>query len=255
MISSAHQYRELTAVLVEEATSSLAVLWDAIYTGNNAVELRMILEDFLPLLVQAYGEAVAEVAIDWFMDIRESAGAVTPYTPKLITPDAAERVNASMRAVLTPLFGENPNPDLALKEVQRVLDRFVREPGRETIAYNSSHDSACLGYRRVPRGRTTCGWCIAVASREVLYRTEDAALHTGFGQRYHTGCDCEAEPVYDYDRHLNDPSRLGFEDQYYSAVELVGGNFDDITYAISARNKGLSDEHILEYLKNPRPRN
>lgn len=70
------------------------------------------------------------------------------------------------------------------------------------------NDKAVIGYVRVSRTGTPCGWCAMLISRGPVYRTEKAATFKGGaatfddGDKYHPNCQCYALPIFsseDYD--------------------------------------------------------
>src|SRR5690606_13670915 len=204
-------YRDATSVLVGLAVRDLTAVWRTLDVGN-ALGVRAVLEAVLPDLVQAYGSAVATLAAQRFEAMRDAARAPGRFTARPAPPPIPDRVNASMRAVIGPLFRADPDGPLALQEVEGVMSRFIKEAGRDTVAQNLRRDRYALGYRRVPTGPTTCGFCLMLASRLDLYESkQSAASRASDGGRYHTRCDCVPEPVYNFEAHRRDPQRLALE--------------------------------------------
>jgi len=250
---TATDYRDASNLLVESALDEIRRFWGSL-DFSNPVAVRRVLELVMPDLVSTYGEAVAALAAARFEMIRVEAGAAKAFTARpSATPDP-ERVNASTRAVIGSLFQANPDPETALKEVSGVADRFIKEAGRTTIADNTARDRAALGFRRVLTGDGNCGFCVMVASRDLLYNSRSSAVaRKGDGNRYHTRCDCVPEPVYDYDSHISDPDRLALEERYLGARQIASsGDPDEISYVLRAQSSGKSTEEIKEYLAKKR---
>lgn len=253
-METAAEYREATEILAAAAYRDIQTFWASLDT-TDGVAVRVALSGVLPDLVATYGEAVATLAAQRFEIMREIYGPGPGFVAKPAAPAAPERVIASTTAVLAPLFrGAANDPALALQEVQGVAGRFIKEQGRTTIEDNTARDRTALGYRRVLTGDGNCGFCVMVASRDVLYGSEQGARYAKDGKRYHTRCDCVPEAIYQIDRHLDDPDRLALEDRYSSARKLAGPDPKDISYVLRARAQGKSDAEILLYLQNPRPR-
>lgn len=223
-------YRNATSILVSRALRDLEAVWRT-FDVTDGVGVRVVLEAVLPDLVATYGSAVATLAAQRFEAMRDAARVPGRFTARPAPPPVPERVNASMRAVIKPLFQAAPDGPLALQEVGGVLSRFIKEPGRETIVQNTRRDRYAIGYRRRPTGPTTCGFCLMLASRLDLYESKQAATRRASdGGRYHTRCDCEPEAVYDFEAHRRDPQRLDLERTYKDAVSKVGHDPDDITH-------------------------
>ncbi len=70
------------------------------------------------------------------------------------------------------------------------MDRWVKIPGRATIAENCKRDPKKPRYALVPQGKT-CAFCTMLAGRGFVYKSEKTA-HT-----MHDHCDCVACPEWD----------------------------------------------------------
>ncbi|MFF3015828.1 hypothetical protein [Streptomyces sp. NPDC057939] len=88
-------------------------------------------------------------------------------------------------------------------------ERIVNNGGRSAVWNHMSKDRRVLGYVRLSRTGTPCGWCAMLISRGFVrsdaYRTQKAAgptlaqLDSGEyadGDKYHDNCHCYAEPVF-----------------------------------------------------------
>lgn len=64
-----------------------------------------------------------------------------------------------------------------------LTDELVKEPYRETIRRTA--EASLVRWARVPTGAKTCAFCLVLASRGAVYRSEDTA-----GAKYHGDCDC-----------------------------------------------------------------
>lgn len=64
------------------------------------------------------------------------------------------------------------------------------------------NDKAVVGYVRLSRTGTPCGWCAMLISRGPVYRSEKAATFKGGaatfddGDKYHPNCQCYALPIF-----------------------------------------------------------
>lgn len=76
-------------------------------------------------------------------------------------------------------------------------ERIALNGGRGLHWDAASRDARALGYVRISRTGTPCGWCAMLISRGlVLYRSERAATFGADGDLYHDNCKCYAEPIF-----------------------------------------------------------
>ncbi|PSL04126.1 hypothetical protein CLV30_106131 [Haloactinopolyspora alba] len=97
--------------------------------------------------------------------------------------------------------------------------RVARNGGRDLIKAAGDRDERVLGYVRLSRTGTPCGWCAMLLSRGFTpksgpYRSQSSAgptrqeLVAGTAadvDRYHDNCNCYAEPVYSREQLNNSP--------------------------------------------------
>lgn len=175
-------YRRAQQAVAAAARGHLASFWAGLDVWE-VVQVREALETFFPALVSQYGDAAAALAADWFEGL-------TGAKAVLGAPVAEARANASMRWALGSIL--NGSPEQALATLGVVLDKFVKEPGRDTIAASASE--AGIGYARVPFGAETCAFCLMLASRGAVYQSRESA---GIGHEFHGDCDCVVTPIRD----------------------------------------------------------
>ncbi|MFF3793774.1 hypothetical protein ACFYXW_27640 [Streptomyces sp. NPDC001981] len=88
-------------------------------------------------------------------------------------------------------------------------ERIAMNGGRSTVWNHMQRDKRAIGYIRLSRTGTPCGWCAMLISRGFVrgdgYRSQRAAgptlaqLDSGEfadGDKYHDNCHCYAEPVF-----------------------------------------------------------
>lgn len=73
--------------------------------------------------------------------------------------------------------------------------RVAMNGGRGTVWSHASKDKRALGYVRVSRTGTPCGWCAMLISRGPVYKTEATATYAD-GDLYHDNDNCYAIPVF-----------------------------------------------------------
>lgn len=173
------------------ARRDLDRLWDTLDT-DDPMAVREVLEDVLPDLTNAYGEISATVAADFYEEMREAAGVGGQFTPVLEDPYPEEAVRANARWAIAPLFAATRDPSGSLSRLAGEVDRMSLHPGRQTIAKSVGRDPSKPRWARVPQGPTTCAWCISLASRGAIYRSQE----TAGGTAWHRDCDCTPTPIW-----------------------------------------------------------
>lgn len=91
--------------------------------------------------------------------------------------------------------------DQAFKLLANAISSSVLEGGRLVTEVTIRKDPLCIGFARVPKGEDACAFCIMLASRGAVYKT-DTALLTKQGEDYHEGCSCTKLAVFDQDQEL-----------------------------------------------------
>lgn len=74
--------------------------------------------------------------------------------------------------------------------------RGAMNGARGPLYLTASKDAAVIGWVRVSKTGTPCGFCAMLISREVVYRSESSAGFSEEGDLYHDNCQCVAIPVF-----------------------------------------------------------
>ncbi|WP_406192375.1 hypothetical protein OH733_05400 [Streptomyces griseus] len=74
-------------------------------------------------------------------------------------------------------------------------ERIAMNGGRSTVWNHTSRDRRAVGYIRLSRSGTPCGWCAMLISRGPVYRSSASAQYAD-GDKFHDNCHCYAEPVF-----------------------------------------------------------
>jgi hypothetical protein len=187
---------------------------------------RDALLEFMPMLTEQYGDVAATLAADWYEELRAASGAAGRFTAITTSTVPAGAVEAKVRYLAGQLW--TPTPDAMLGSLLTAADKYVKQPGRDTMAKNAKREG--VSWARVPTGAKTCTWCLVLASRDAVYSSKKAA--GGDGHKFHGDCDCV-------------PTRIGkasdypegyLPDDYYSMYqaarnEAQSGDLKDITAA------------------------
>lgn len=173
------------AVLASRVSEDLAGIVAALGPDAAPDLIRDALLEVTPALVERYGQASAAVAAEWYERVyglaaREFADVV-----------ASEVVEKGVRRSAGHLFTAR-GAEGALVSLEKSLDAWVKAPGRQTLMRSAMRDG--LRFARVPSGRHTCAFCLMLASRGAVYKSETAA---GRMDKFHGKCDCVIAPVRD----------------------------------------------------------
>lgn len=93
--------------------------------------------------------------------------------------------------------------------------RVIKNGGRGDIWSAAQRDRRVVGYIRLSRTGTPCGWCAMLISRGPVYKSEQSATYDD-GDLYHDNCNCYAEPV--FTREQYDSSDLYALNREYSKL-------------------------------------
>lgn len=147
---------------------------------SNMVRARQALEEFFPVLVSQYGNVAAVVAADWYEDL------YSEYADMASDQVIPNKVNSRMGWAIGKAFDGNPGQ--AVSTLGVVTDELVKQFGRDTVIGSAAKNGR--RYARVPQS-DTCTWCLMLASRGFVYRSERSA---GKMHKFHGDCDCDVVP-------------------------------------------------------------
>ncbi|MDH6462064.1 hypothetical protein M2302_002239 [Micromonospora sp. A200] len=74
-------------------------------------------------------------------------------------------------------------------------ERVAMDGARGFVWRVAQRDRRVIGYVRLSRTGTPCGWCAMLISRGAVYKSAKSATYAD-GDRYHDNCHCYAEPIY-----------------------------------------------------------
>ena len=84
-------------------------------------------------------------------------------------------------------------------------ERIAMNGGRSTVWNHMQRDRKVIGYIRLSRTGTPCGWCAMLISRGPVYRSGNSAEFAD-GDKYHDNCHCYAEPVFSREQYNSSPT-------------------------------------------------
>lgn len=170
----------------------LAAFW-ATLDLSRPERSRDALLEFVPVLVQTYGESAAVVAADWYDEVRAIEGVPGRFRAVMAAPIATPHVQQRVRFAAQHLFTDAPSQMLAF--LDGAADKYVLQAGRDTIRGSSIRDPRAVGWHRETRSSSTfaagCGFCRVLAGRGGVYKWETAPFAA------HDDCHCVAIPSWD----------------------------------------------------------
>lgn len=195
----------------------LRAFWASIPTDPTRATAALV--EFSTALTATYGDIAATVAAEYFEELRAASAASGRHAARLAPVAAPGAVEISTRWAAGPLFDDKP--DQALARLGHVVDRMSLQPGRDTIDLSVRSDPSNPRWARVPTGRTTCAFCLMLASRGPAYGSKRSA--GGDSNKYHADCDCTPTPIW-----LGDELPEGYDpealyDTYSDAAEAASG--------------------------------
>lgn len=208
--------RDATAGVVVLARRDLNKFWQQ-YRGLGPERFRDALLDFVPALVQRYGDLAATVAAEWYETTRAAALGGT-YNALAEPPVVTDQVQGAVRYAAGALFTDNP--EVGLSVLNGAVQRLVQYSNRATVRRNADRDVAHPRFARVPTGAKTCAFCLILSSRGFVYHSSKLA---GGDEHFHDDCDCQIVADFDKDQaHIEgyDPDRYY---QMYQAARSDGG--------------------------------
>lgn len=214
------QVRRALDRLSEAAAGDLQRVWDSLRTSDRILASRALREGWVGI-IETYGDMSATLAADLF----EAQAAGLGIRPKLKVADGVDAARASSRlgyALTTPN---------QLGNALVILDQLVKQPYRSTIQDSAWASNAA--WARVPTGSRTCAFCLMLASRGGVYRTQAVAGDRRYGKEYHGDCDCVAVLVRGPEDYPTGYSPVGYYDQYSQArQDAESGDLKEILAAL-----------------------
>ena len=165
------------------AQRDLVDLWSSLPLSGDPARVRDVLLQFFPDLLTSYGDTAAVLGADWYDMLRDVPASAKSFQAVIASPAPTAQAEGAARWALGPLFEDDP--ETALARLMGSTQRLVLQPGRDTVWSSAGADPVRTGVARVPSGATTCQFCVMLASRGPVYRSEATAAN-----KWHDGCDC-----------------------------------------------------------------
>lgn len=193
-MATAEQIRNYQAgnqSLVRLAERDLDSIWTPLQ-GASADEIKPILLEVMPDLVDAYGSTAALLAADFYDELRDVPITQERFNAIMLDSVPIEQTEAMSRWAIGPLYSDTPDSLAALSLLKGGMQRLIMQAGRETMFTSADRDPVKTQFMRVTTGSENCAFCVLMASRGAIYTSEASA---GKMRRFHDSDDCQIIPV------------------------------------------------------------
>ena len=191
-------YDAYKAALSGCSDSSARAVMVLVEKCQGAADFEKALEEGYAAVVKTFGIAAAQVALEFYVSLREASGVSTPYEPKAYPADVGNLLPYEVAQAVASTLGDSAKLAdlLAAKSTQHVL-----EHADQTVYSNALRDPARPKWAIVPNP-SACDWCLMLGSRGFEYARESTAKSAR-----HANCRCT--PVVDFD--ASNPALDGYD--------------------------------------------
>ena len=224
--SDLEEFRGAAASLSELVRAEVQDLFDSLDLSRPDAARDALIE-FIPALTEEYGLAAAGLAAEWYEELRSTSGAVGAFRATVAPSVEATVVQSQVRYHAGHLW--TPTPREALGALLTSVDKFVKQPARDTVRVNARREG--VRYARVPRGSKTCAFRLTLASRDAVYTSKKSA--GGDGNEYHGDCNCVVTRIGKNEDYPEDYLPDNYYEMYEAARDEAESNsLNDITAAM-----------------------
>lgn len=171
------QLRDDTGDVVTEASLAYGTL----VAGVDNADLSDLLMAELPGLIQAYAEAAATIAVEWYDEARLDAGA-----PSSFSADIAALPDPGVNGLIGWARDHADSFNATVSLIEQGVAKRVANGSRLTIGENAARDPQARGLQRYARSATgSCAFCQMLAGRGTVYRSLESAAFSA-----HDNCRC-----------------------------------------------------------------
>lgn len=151
-------------------------------------DAKRIVAEYVPVLVRQYGEAAAQVAADWYDEVRAAERVPGRFRAAMVVPDETDAVDGTVQRLAGSLFTDSPSA--MLTGLTAAAPKYALAGSRATITRSTDRDPQAVGWQRVIRGGA-CRFCRMLHGRGAVYKESTVNFAA------HKTCDCTAVPSWD----------------------------------------------------------
>lgn len=190
--ASADRLRRAQAGIRSLVERDLNSFWGSLNL-NRPEAARDALLEFMPVLVQSYGESAAAMAADWYDETRAAERVAGRYRAAMVVPDETAAIEATTRRAAGALWTDAPND--ALWMIAGRAGKYALAGARETVSHSTFRDPAASGWQRIT-SPGACNFCTMLAGRGAVYKKETVNFAAHGGAKGGE-CNCAAVPSWD----------------------------------------------------------
>lgn len=164
--------------LSQAAADDFRTVWDSLRTSDRMLISRALREAWVGI-IGTYGDMSATLAADLF-EVQAADLRIRQPKTKVAPGVDPERATARLGYALSTAN--------QLGNAMVILDQLTKQPYRSTMQDSAWASGA--GWARVPTGSKTCAFCLMVASRGGVYKSQATAGDRRYGKEYHGDCNC-----------------------------------------------------------------
>ena len=144
--ASADRLRRAQAGIRSLVERDLNSFWGSLNL-NRPEAARDALLEFMPVLVQSYGESAAAMAADWYDETRAAERVAGRYRAAMVVPDETAAIEATTRRAAGALWTDAPND--ALWMIAGRAGKYALAGARETVSHSTFRDPAVRAFTKL----------------------------------------------------------------------------------------------------------
>lgn len=185
---------EINGISADAQARVLKVLRGIQWTPENVAECRDLVLQILAAVMPTYTTMAAQASAD-FYDAERTLALGEPFGATAVSGYDPARTDGAVRALVQRIVDGKPVQSFNDGVLERIDYEMKRAAGNSMLE-NGRADPKGPRFARVPTGSETCEFCIMLASRGFVYRSEKSA---GALDHYHANCDCRIVASFDAD--------------------------------------------------------
>lgn len=190
--ADATRLRRVQASVRALVEQDLTEFWSSLDLTRPEVARDALLQ-YVPYLVDQYGDSAAALAADWYDDVRARERVPGRFRALAQQSPYLDAVDGTVRRAAGSLFTDDPA--VGLGTLLGTTGKYVLAAGRSTITRSADRDPRATGWRRITRPGA-CGFCRMLAGRGAVYK--ESTVHFAAHGGAHGGeCNCAAVPDFD----------------------------------------------------------
>lgn len=179
------EFRTASQTLVTLAQSQLRDLLSAFAPSSSPDAVRDALLRYFPDFMTAFGDTAAVLGADFYDMVRDLPPSAGTVQTVFAQPAKVKQSEGVVRWAVGALFATEPDWGAFESMLLGASQRLILQPARGTVDLLSRNDArsgrvAAVGWSRHvhperARSRKSCDFCIMLAGRGPVYRSEEAA--------------------------------------------------------------------------------